>query len=362
MHPELFEIPFIHATVKSYGLAIVIGILAAIYIIRRLSDRIGTGPINKDYITNGALYALIAGVVGSRVFYVFHHYNEFRGRWVEVFSIWEGGLELLGGVLLSIVVIFAYLLVLKLPVRRFLDILAIGIVLVLGFGRLGCLMNGCCFGQPSDAPWAIRFPYASIPYQSQVYPDMDRNRAQPHLDIPVEFYGVSIDGRWAAAEEGSKFYGDLKPFKMLSPQQKEQVTAGPYRCLPVHPTQIYDSLNGFMLFAVLFTYWRFIGYGADGKRPRMAVGKPGCTFALMFMIYGPMRFFIESLRDDNPFEIYSLTISQLIGAGLFVFGVALFIAMAKMPADDIMLGAAPVSKHRPRQDQPSPPKASRSAS
>lgn len=55
MHPEIFEIPFIHATVKSYGLMIVIGLLATIFVVRKLSDRIGLAAVNKENITNGAL-------------------------------------------------------------------------------------------------------------------------------------------------------------------------------------------------------------------------------------------------------------------------------------------------------------------
>jgi phosphatidylglycerol:prolipoprotein diacylglycerol transferase len=205
MHPELFEIPFIHATVKSYGLMIVIGILATIFVIRKLSDRIGQASVNKDYITNGALYALIAGVIGSRIFYIVHHYNQFRGDFISVFSIWKGGLELLGGVVLAISVIFAYLLVLKLPVRRYLDILAIGIVLTLACGRIGCLMNGCCYGKPTDAAWGVRFPYGSLSYWSQVHPDPDRGRSQPYIELPSKYFGtVSEDGTWIEADPAYK--------------------------------------------------------------------------------------------------------------------------------------------------------------
>ncbi len=67
MLPELFEIPFVHLTVKSYGLMMVIGFLSAVYLIRRLSRDITPDP---QLITNAALYSLIAGVLGSRLFFV----------------------------------------------------------------------------------------------------------------------------------------------------------------------------------------------------------------------------------------------------------------------------------------------------
>jgi phosphatidylglycerol---prolipoprotein diacylglyceryl transferase len=338
MHPEIFQIPFIHASIKSYGLMIVIGLLATIFVIRKLSDCIGQPLANKDAITNGALYALIAGVVGSRIFYVIHHYELFRGRpTMSYVAIWEGGLELLGGVILAMVILLAYLLYLRLPIRRYLDIIAISILLTLGCGRIGCLLNGCCYGKPSDAPWAIRFPYGSLAYQSQVYPDPARNRAAPHLLLPDEYYGTfNENGVWVPAPPDLKFQYNLKPRELLTPAEKEAVNNGPYRCLPVHPTQIYDSLNAFFLCGILYLFWRYVGYGSNGKMPRFRIGKPGCTFALMFILYGPARIFFESLRDDNPYEMNGLTISQLISIGLIVLGVILMVVFASARPDKIM--------------------------
>ena len=360
MRPELFEIPFLHITVKSYGMMMVIGILVAIYVIRKLADRVGAGTLNKDYITNGALYALIIGVIGARLFYVLHHYDQFRGRdFISYFAIWEGGLELLGGAIPAIIIVFIYLIKLKLPIRRYLDILTIGLLITLGFGRLGCLMNGCCYGQPSNVPWAITFPYASIAYYSQAYPDPKRDRSAPQIKLPVEFYGFAVDGRWVQAEPNSKYVSDLKPYQMLTPEEKQAVATGKYKCLAVHPTQIYASLTGFLISAILFAYWRFVGYGKDGRIPRFSIGKPGCTFALMFMLYAPLRFLEETLRDDNPFDqIFGMTVSQLIACALFAFGVVMFVIFWKIPADRIMREPALSSA---KQAQLSPHKARRSA-
>ena len=341
MHPEIFEIPFIHATVKSYGLMIVIGLLATIFVVRKLSDRIGLAAVNKENITNGALYALIAGVIGARLFYVIHYFDTFRDDPISVFYIWQGGLELLGGVILALLVILGYLLYLRLPVRRFLDIIAIAIVLTLAFGRIGCFLNGCCFGKPTDVAWAVRFPYNSLPYQSQVYPDPARHRDQPHLTLPDEFYGtLNPDGQWlrvSADEKFSVYPRYLKPKELLSSEEKHAVTEGPYRALPVHPTQIYDSLNAFFLSGILYLFWLYAGYGRDGKTARLAIGRPGCTFALLFILYAPARFILETFRDDNPFEINSFTISQLISMGLFILGLVLMAAFANARPDKIMV-------------------------
>jgi phosphatidylglycerol:prolipoprotein diacylglycerol transferase len=327
MYPELFEIPFLHLTVKSYGLMMVIAFLAAIYLIRYLSRDIKSDP---QHITNAALYSLIVGVVGARLFYVIHHFDQFQGRLLSVFAIWKGGLELLGGVLSAIAVIGLYCRYHKLPVRRYLDILAIGLMLSLVFGRIGCFLNGCCFGKPTNLPWAVRFPYGSDAYYSQVNPNLERNRPEPQLKLPEEFFGYYYEG-------GKMFYG-LKPYKDLTLEQKYMVDKGPFRCLPVHPTQLYSSINGAVLALVLYLFWRrsqnpvgdALRQAGISKNDKKLFTKPGCTFGLMFILYGITRFFIEFVRDDNPFEFDTLTISQIIGVAMMVFGLLLMVIFEKM--------------------------------
>ena len=313
MHPELFEIPFIHLTVKSYGLMMVIAFLAAIFLIRRLSRDITPDP---QYITNAALYSLIAGVAGSRLFYVIHYFSQFKGNLLSVFAIWQGGLELLGGVISAIVVIYFYLRYHKLPVRQYLDILAIGLMLALAFGRIGCFLNGCCFGKPTNLPWAVRFPYWSHAYHSQVTPDLARNRAEPYMELPPDFFFSKND----------PFFSGLKPYGYLTQQQRQLVDKGKYRCLSVHPTQLYSSVNGAVLCLILYLFWR-----RAQKKGRGVFSKPGQIFGLMFVLYGITRFFIEFLRDDNPFE-YSWwavykggTVSQNLGIYMVVFGLFLIL-------------------------------------
>jgi phosphatidylglycerol:prolipoprotein diacylglycerol transferase len=319
MHPKLFEIPFIHWPVPSYGLMMVIAFLVAVSLIRYLSRNITPNP---QYITNAALYSLIAGVVGARLFYVFHHFNDFQEHPLSVFAIWKGGLELLGGILLAIAVIGFYCRYHKLPVRRYLDILAIGLMLALVFGRIGCFLNGCCFGKPTNLPWAVRFPYGSYAYQSQVSPNPERNRPHPQLKLPEEFFDYYY-------EDGKSFYG-LKPYKDLTPEQKYMVDKGPYRCLPVHPTQLYSSAKGAVLALILYLFWRRNQKAGNFQNYKKLFTKPGCTFGLMFIIYGISRFLMEFIRDDNPFEFDSLTISQNIGIAMVVFGVLLMVIFEKM--------------------------------
>ena len=301
----------------------VIAFLAAVYLIRRLSRDITP---NSQLITNAALYALIGGVVGARLFYVVHYFDQFQGRLLSAFAIWKGGLELLGGVLLAIAVIIFYLWYHKLPIRRYLDILAVALMLALAFGRIGCFLNGCCFGKPTNLPWGVRFPYGSFAYRSQISRNLERNRPEPQLQLPSEFFTyVEKDGLW---------YSELKPYENLTREQKYMVDKSPYRCLSVHPTQLYSSANGAVLCLILYLFWRRAQNIGSSKNTSKLLIKPGCIFSLMFILYGITRFFIEFARDDNPFEFDGITISQNISIAMIVLGLVLMLIFQRMKPDE----------------------------
>jgi phosphatidylglycerol:prolipoprotein diacylglycerol transferase len=313
MHPELFQLPIVHLTIKSYGLMMVIGFLAAVSVIRYLSRHFTPNPI---HITNAALYSLIAGIAGARIFFVLHYYDQFRGDPMSVFAIWNGGLELVGGVLLAIAVIIFYIWYHKLPMRHYLDVLAIGLTAALVFGRVGCFLNGCCYGRPSDVSWAVQFPYGSFSYRSQVRPDLERHRPDPYVALPDEYFGYT--------NERGEHIQDLKPWNDLTPQEKELVTTGPYHALAVHPTQLYSSLGAALLGLGLYGVWRRAQRAEKaGRYPFLT--KPGSVFSLMFIVYGIGRIIMEFIRDDNPFEMDGLTISQILCLGLIILGVVLMV-------------------------------------
>ena len=145
----------------------------------------------------------------------------------------------------------------------------------LGFGRIGCLMFGCCYGKCTTAPWAVQFPYGSPSFYSQTHPDHARDRDKPLFELPADYY------------EG----GYLKDYDDLTDAQKHAVDHGPYQSLKVHPTQIYSAFDAFLIAGILYLLWRKFGKT-----------KPGIVMSVMLVLYGPNRFFMESLRDDNPFE------------------------------------------------------------
>jgi phosphatidylglycerol:prolipoprotein diacylglycerol transferase len=315
----------------------VIGFMTAVWVIRRLSRKITPDP---QLITNAALYSLIAGVGGARLFYVIHYWDKFKDDLLSIFAIWQGGLELLGGVLLAIAVIVLYLIYHKLPIRQYLDILAVGLMAALALGRIGCFFNGCCFGKPTDLAclqWC-RFPYGSDAYTSQVFADPARNRSEPQLKLPDDYFRYEL--------VSGLYERKLKPFDLLTPEQQQAVTKGPYRCLPVHPTELYSSANAAFICLLLFLFWRRSQNALKADKRGFLVA-PGCTFALMFILYGVTRFGIEFLRDDNPFEIKGipLTISQYMGIGLVIFGL---VQMAVYTVYDRKKAAAKQQNHTGR--------------
>ena len=319
MYPKLFGLPL----VNTYGVILVVGFLSAVFLMRKLAQHAGEKP---DCVANTALYTLIAGVVGARAFYVIHNFSQFRPRPLSIFATWQGGLEFLGGVIVAIAVAFFYIRRNKQSVRVYFDIMAIGLMLGLAFGRIGCFCSGCCFGKPADTFISIRFPYASDAYRSQVYPDFARDRSQPHLKLPMEYFGYfGEDGqKWYPADEFNKYRAGLKPKELLTDRQRDEVTEGKFRCLPVLPMQFISSANAVLLCVILCFFWR-------GK---FAKSRPGATFALMCILYGITRFMLEYLRDDNPFEyawwiIYKGgTISQNIGIYQTILGIILMIIFA----------------------------------
>ena len=321
MHQELFEIPFIHVMLRSFGPMMVLGFLAAVALIRRLNRDITPDP---QHVTNAALYSLISGVIGARLFYVVHHFDQFQGQNpVAFFAVWQGGLELYGGVLFAIPVIVFYVWRHKLPMREHLDILAIGLMLALAFGRMGCFLNGCCYGKPAELPWALRFPYGSFAYRSQVAPDLDRDRLRPYVELPDDFFGYAYHD-----DTPMKI---LKSYEDLTAQQKEMLKeTDRNRSLAVHPTQLYSSANGAVSCLVLYLLWRRARGARKAKRAGGILIKPGSIFSLTFVLYGIFRFLVEFLRDDNPFEFDGVTISQIISIGLIMVGLVLMIIFHRM--------------------------------
>ena len=152
MYPDLIDLGFLH--LKTYGACMAIGFLACWTLVERLSGR-------KD-LSNLLLSLMVAGVVGSRIAYVVEHWqSEFASAPGRIIRVDQGGLMFYGGLVLALVVFFAWCVVRREKVLALADLLAAVVPLGHAFGRIGCFFYGCCYGRDSDAWCAVTFPAGS---------------------------------------------------------------------------------------------------------------------------------------------------------------------------------------------------------
>lgn len=140
------------------ALAFLVGIFLAI----KKAEKRG---IDSNTIVNLAFIVMISAIVGSRLFYVLFHLNEFKGRWIYTFlpvqpdgTIGLGGLIFLGGFIGALVSGAVYVHIKKISFWKVVDSVAPSLALGLFFGRIGCYLNGCCYGKECDLPWGVIFP------------------------------------------------------------------------------------------------------------------------------------------------------------------------------------------------------------
>jgi phosphatidylglycerol:prolipoprotein diacylglycerol transferase len=140
-----------------YGILLAIAFLVGLWTASRRAVRDG---LAAERILDGGVWLIVGAIVGARALYVATYWEEaFAGKpWTEVFMVRKGGLVYYGGFVGGALGLILYAVRKKLPLWKLADALAPSIALGYVFGRLGCLMNGCCYGRVTDAPWAIHFP------------------------------------------------------------------------------------------------------------------------------------------------------------------------------------------------------------
>ena len=143
--------------------------LAGLWTATRRARRVN---VSGDIIADVTLWLMVGSIVGARFVYVTTYWKqEFADQpFREVFMIQHGGLVYYGGLIGASVAGIIYLAWKKLPVWKTADILAPSIALGSVFGRIGCLLNGCCYGRACDLPWAIHFPADHETHGAAVHP------------------------------------------------------------------------------------------------------------------------------------------------------------------------------------------------
>ncbi len=251
--------------VYGYGAMFLIGFTMAIWFSCARAKAVGRDP---EIVVDGSLWIMLFGVAGGRLAYLVQygeHVFEKAKTLPEVLfaavNLSEGGLVQIGGLVGGTLGFLLFCSRRKVNFFEFADLMTPAIFIGIGFGRLGCLLNGCCYGDRCDLPWGIQFPAGSVTFGE------------------LAFRGfVDPDAEWTFS---------------------------------LHPTQIYSSINGFVLALVTGTYYWYRRF-------------PGDVFALGCILYAITRVQIEFLRADEMGQLGTgFTISQFYSLGILLLGIGI---------------------------------------
>lgn len=266
--------------IYGFGAMLFIGFVSGAWTASRRATRIGLQP---EMIWDVGIWLFLAGVIGCRMFYCIQYgghmfYKDVNGQHVlkslpelvfAAIDLPDGGLVYYGGIPVAALAAVWFCHKRKMSLLALGDVIIPSLFLGMAFGRIGCFLNGCCYGDRCNLPWGVQFPMGSVPDMSM---------------ITAGFLGADQDFTFR-----------------------------------LHPTQLYSSLDGFLLYMLTAAYFPF--------RPRN-----GAVIALGALTYPISRFAIETLRADEVGQFNtSLTISQWISILLFTIGVVFSIWLSRRP-------------------------------
>ena len=251
--------------VFGYGTMLFIGFICGGSV---ASHRAKKEKLDGKIVWDMAMVLFFSGIVGARLFHVIQHRDKFFADvdgvvsgFLMLINLPNGGLTLFGGIIAGAIAYVVFCHRHQLGIIQMADVLVPGLLVGIGFGRLGCFLNGCCFGGACELPWAVQFPEGSVPFLVQLQRGL------------IE----------------------------------EQAIAS----LPVHPTQIYSSINAFTIAGITSYYWNHRSH-------------TGAVVGLALVLYAITRFILEILRTDElGFGGTTLTVSQWVSIGALIAGLVL---------------------------------------
>lgn len=145
-----------------YSVAIALAVLVAVYLTAREARRRG---IPADEVYSAAVWAITAGIIGARLFHVIDQFGYYSSHPSQILQFQQGGLAIWGALAAGAVAVIVYLRVKHLPLGKFFDSLAPGLLTAQIIGRFGCIVNGDAYGGVTNLPWAFIYvhPSALIP-------------------------------------------------------------------------------------------------------------------------------------------------------------------------------------------------------
>ena len=227
MFPKVIQ--FGEFFLPTYGLMVALGFFAGLQVAIRLGARRG---LHREVITNLAIYCALAGLAGAKLFMILFDLGDYVSGARPLFSLatLQAAGVFQGGLILAVIVAFWYMKRQSMPALTTADALAPGVALGHAIGRLGCLAVGCCWGVVCDRPWAIKF-------------------TNPEAEVLT---GVPLG-------------------------------------IPLHPTQLYETIAELIVFG--FLWWRHSASGGTVKPHR-----EGEILGWYLVLSSALRFWIEFYR------------------------------------------------------------------
>ncbi len=161
MHPILFKIGAIQ--VYSYGAMLAAAFLTVALLARRRAAALG---MDADAILDLCLWLIVSGLIGARLFFIILNLDYYRQNPAEIPMLWKGGLVWYGGLIAAIAAGIIYLKIKKMPLLKTGDLMMPYVALGQAIGRIGCFLNGCCYGKAAPPGFGVTFDAA----QGSVYP------------------------------------------------------------------------------------------------------------------------------------------------------------------------------------------------
>ncbi|MEM8946856.1 MAG: prolipoprotein diacylglyceryl transferase [Planctomycetota bacterium] len=336
--------------VRGYGVMVLLGSVLGIMMAVHRARQIGLSP---DVIFSLAFGLFICGIIGARLFFVIEYWDtrfqfgDWRKTLVEALKFTEGGLVVYGSLIGATLAFLVFTLRRGLSPLAMADLIAPSLLAGLALGRIGCLLNGCCYGGESDQPWAVTFPRDSMPYMEQVAagrmfgfslaesPNKDSrpvvtvvdSRIASNTNLSVGTVIDQINGRSVANLEQAhqtlfEAFSAGSSLTLVDDNGKQFAIPAaivPARSRPVHPTQIYSAVNAALLSWVLWSFYPL-------RR------RDGEVTALMLTVYPVARFLLEIIRIDEAAVFGTgLSISQNISIIIFCSAIGLWMYLRRLP-------------------------------
>jgi prolipoprotein diacylglyceryltransferase len=305
----------------------------------------------SERVRDLVLWTVLAGVVGARIFYMIQFPEQFDRPLIQFFQFWNGGIvfygSALGGLLAALICHRLFLRQFNVSAWRLADIIAPSIAIGLALGRIGCFLNGCCWGHVACPDCVqVHFPMMTAPARDmlrelqtsagfamdpQGKDDRTVGAVEPGSaaetsglqagDVIVDVDGHPIAGYTELRDALNFNWPRGKTDVTLTVQRNGQdVTLPAYvpRTLGLIPTQLYESISMLLIFVILIFLYPMRRY--DGQ-----------VMVVLMLCYSVHRFFNESLRHDTPHYFLGLTVSQEISILIFSAGVLLGLYRRQFP-------------------------------